>query len=181
MYFLLWQSVILTLSWKGVNASFDIEQNFNMMNWLATAKFTMPFGLTTALLVFTKMILVLMSFLHLMKLGFIPSKEKSDIYIESCLRILVSWDIGSVPIWVLSYFLWANVLAEELIRVQSATMGWFLKFLWLHQQPGKYNPSRVSSHQIFPVLSSSLVSGIFPLLLDQSVKQTFLCWTQESR
>jgi len=119
----------------------------------------MPFGLKTALLVFTEMLLVMISFLRrrgidiqiyfddslllhfsevelsqktrmvlslLMKFGFIPSREKSDIipsqeFVFLGYRFRTDLDIVLPP---LDKFLRAKVLAEELIQAQSVPVRW---------------------------------------------------------
>jgi len=121
----------------------------------------------------------------LMKLSFIPSREKSYIIPSQDFVFLGYWfrtDLGIV-LPPLDKFLRAKALAEELIQAQSVPVRWFLKFLGFINSLVDVIPLgrlHIRPFQSFFLLQWSPVSQNwdFPLLLDQSVRQASLWWTQ---
>jgi len=121
----------------------------------------------------------------LMKLGFIPSREKSYIIPSQVFVFLGYWfrtDMGIV-LPPLDKFLRVNALAEELIQAQSVPVRWFLKFLGFINSLADVIPLwrlHIRPLQSFLLQCSPFSQNWdFPLLFDQSVRQASLWWTQK--
>jgi len=122
----------------------------------------------------------------LMKLGFIPAREKSDIIMSQDFVFLgyrFRTDLGIV-LPPFDKFFRAKALAEELIQAQSDQVRWFLKFLGFISSLADVIPLgrlHIRHLQSFLLLQWSpvLQNWDFSLLLDQSVRQASLWWTQK--